>query len=54
MHMEDKETAADAGHRFELAHWLIAALAEELGALVWSLDADFACMATLKFVSLYR
>jgi hypothetical protein len=32
---------------------LIAALASEAGALVWSLDGDFEQMARLAFVSLY-
>ena len=47
------ETAADAGHRFGLADLLISALAHELGALVWTLDADFERMAALGFVNLY-
>jgi predicted nucleic acid-binding protein len=40
--------AADKGHRFGLTDWLIAALAAEIDALVWSLDADFARMERLK------
>jgi predicted nucleic acid-binding protein len=32
---------------------LIAALAEEVGALVWSLDADFQQLAALNLVRLY-
>ena len=47
------ETSADAGQRFGLTDLLIAALADELGALVWSLDADFARMAALNLVKLY-
>ena len=46
--------AADAGHRFALTDLLIGALAEELGALVWSLDADFDRMAALRLVRLYE
>jgi predicted nucleic acid-binding protein len=48
------EPAARAGHRFGMADWLIAALASERGALVWTLDGDFTPMERLKFVRLYR
>lgn len=47
------DAAANAGHRFSIPDLLIAALAHELGALVWSLDRDFEPMARLKFVELY-
>jgi predicted nucleic acid-binding protein len=46
--------AADAGHRFGLADWLIAALANEIGGLVWSLDEDFAKLERLKLVWRYH
>jgi predicted nucleic acid-binding protein len=46
--------AADAGHRFRVADLLIAALAEDVGALVWSLNKDFQRLAGLGFVRLYR
>ena len=45
--------AADKGQRFGLSDWLIAALANEIGGLVWSLDEDFAAMERLKLVSRY-
>ena len=45
--------AADKGFRFGLADWLIAALASEIGALIWSLDDDFAQLEKLKFARLY-
>jgi predicted nucleic acid-binding protein len=46
-------TAADRGHRFGVGDLLIAALAAERGALVWSLDRDFERMERLKWVGLY-
>jgi predicted nucleic acid-binding protein len=45
--------AADKGHRFGLADWMIAALTAEIGGLVWSLDDDFAKMERLQFVQRY-
>jgi predicted nucleic acid-binding protein len=45
--------AASRGERFGLADLMVAALADELGALVWSHDRDFERMEKLKFVRLY-
>ena len=45
--------AANRGHRFGLADWLIAALTNEIGGLVWSLDEDFAKLERLTFVRRY-
>lgn len=45
--------AADAGQHFKVADLLIAALAHELGALVWSLDGHFEQMERLGFAHLY-
>jgi predicted nucleic acid-binding protein len=47
------ERAADAGERFSIPDLLIAALAAEIGGLVWSLDKDFERMEQLGLVSLY-
>ena len=46
--------ASDAGERFAIADLLIARLADEIGALVWSLDSDFERLARLKYARLYR
>jgi predicted nucleic acid-binding protein len=45
--------AADKGLRFGLADWLIAALADEIGGLVWSLDDDFEQLERLKMCRRY-
>jgi predicted nucleic acid-binding protein len=45
--------AAEKGRRFALADLVIAALATEVGGLVWSLDEDFAHLERLKFVQRY-
>lgn len=45
--------AADKGHRFALSDLMIAALAHEIGALVWSLDDDFGRMAQLGMIQTY-
>jgi predicted nucleic acid-binding protein len=45
--------AADKGERFGLADWLIAALAAEIGGLVWSLDDDFNRLERLKVCQRY-
>ncbi len=42
--------AADAGERFAITDLLIARLADEIGAVVWSLDGDFVRMEQLKLV----
>lgn len=47
------ERAAESGERFALTDLLIAALAADIGALVWSLDDDFARMERLTLVSRY-
>ena len=46
--------AADKGYRFGLSDWLIAALASEIGGIVWSWDEDFADLERLKLVSRYE
>ena len=45
--------AADKGQRFGLTDLLIAGLAHEIGALVWSLDSDFDRLEALGFVRNY-
>jgi len=45
--------AADKGFRVGVAEWLIAALASEIDALIWSLDEDFTQLERLKIARLY-
>lgn len=45
--------AADKGFTFGLADWLVTALANEIDALIWSLDDDFTHLETLKMARLY-
>jgi predicted nucleic acid-binding protein len=47
------EPAADKGHRFSVTDLLIAGLAHEIGALVWSLDEAFERMESLGMVRRY-
>lgn len=48
------DKACAAGERFGFGDLLVAALAQETGALVWSLDSAFARMERLKFISRYE
>lgn len=44
---------AERGQSFGVGDLLIGAMAQQAGALVWSLDTDFRRMARLQFVDLY-
>lgn len=48
------DPASAAGASFGLGDLLIAALAHEAGALVWSLDRAFQRLERLRFVDLYE
>jgi predicted nucleic acid-binding protein len=48
------EKATRTGQRFGLGDLLIGALANEAGALVWSLDADFSRLEKLKLLECYE
>jgi predicted nucleic acid-binding protein len=48
------ERAAEAGEHFAVTDLLIAALADDVDGLIWSLDDDFARMARLKIARLYQ
>ena len=48
------ERATDRGDRFGILDLLVASIAADRNALLWSLDADFQRMARLDFVGLFR
>jgi predicted nucleic acid-binding protein len=47
------EQGIGRGQRFGYGDLVVGALARDIGALVWSLDADFARLERMKFVELY-
>jgi predicted nucleic acid-binding protein len=47
------DTAFDRGFRFSIPDLMVAALASELEALVWTLDEDFGAMETLGLIRRY-
>lgn len=47
------DRTAAAGAHFGVGDLLIAALATDIGALIWSLDSDFARMEQLRLVHLH-
>ena len=46
--------ATDGGERFGVMDLLVASIAADRRAALWSLDADFRRMARLEFVTLFR
>lgn len=48
------ERAADSGERFGIADLLVASIAADRQAPLWSVDADFDRMERLEFVTLFR
>ena len=46
--------ATDAGERFGVMDLLVASIAADRRAALWSLDADFRRMERLEFVTLFR
>lgn len=48
------DRASNAGESFGLGDLLIAAIAQEAGALVWSLDSAFERLARLRLIRLYE
>ena len=48
------DKAGDAGQRFGITDLLIAAIAADHEHRLWSLDADFARMARLRFIELHH